>query len=75
MFYINTDSIGVNTMATILRHATAGTLESSDAFVTLEPNENGLIIDIDSVVQKQFGEVIRQTVCEVLDELALPMQR
>ena len=56
-------------MKKIIRRATAGTLESSDVFVTLEPNENGVEIEIDSVVQKQFGRVIRQTVEDVLNEL------
>ncbi len=56
-------------MEKIIRRATAGTLESSDVFVTLEPNENGVEIEIDSVVQKQFGHVIRHTVEDVLAEL------
>ena len=56
-------------MSRIIRPATAGTLESSDVLVTLEPGENGLEIDIDSVVEKQFGQAIRQAVQEVLEEL------
>ena len=56
-------------MAKIIHTATAGTLESSDVFVTLEPTESGVEIEIDSVVQNQFGESIRQTVEEVLNEL------
>ncbi len=56
-------------MGNIIQRATAGTLESSDVFVTLEPNASGLEIDIDSVVEKQFGESIRRTVEEVLSDL------
>ena len=56
-------------MGNIICRATAGTLESSDVFVTLEPAECGVEIDIDSVVQNQFGEAIRQTVQEVLNDL------
>ena len=56
-------------MAKIIQRAQAGTLESSDVFVTLEPCENGVEIEIDSVVQKQFGETIRRTVEEVLQDL------
>lgn len=52
----------------IKRYATAGTLESSDVFVTVEPYENGLEIEIDSVVQKQFGEQILKAVQDVLNE-------
>ena len=55
-------------MCDIICRATAGTLESSDVFVTLEPHE-GLEIDIDSVVKAQFGQSILQTVQEVLTEL------
>ena len=39
-------------MNDIICRATAGTLESSDVFVTLEPHD-GLQIDIDSVVKNQ----------------------
>ena len=56
-------------MAKIIQRAQAGTLESSDVFVTLEPCENGVEIEIDSVVQNQFGETIRRTVEEVLQDL------
>ena len=62
-------------MSDILPRATAGTLESSDVFVTLEPNPKGLEIDIDSVVQKQFGEQILQVVQEVLSDLQVENAR
>ncbi len=55
-------------MNDIICRATAGTLESSDVFVTLEPHD-GLQIDIDSVVKNQFGEEILRTVEDVLNEL------
>jgi len=55
-------------MGKIIRRATAGTLESSDVFVTLEP-ASGLEIEIDSVVEKQFGEAIRRVAEETLNEL------
>ena len=55
-------------MGKIIQRATAGTLESSDVLVTLEP-ACGLEIEIDSVVQNQFGAAIRQTVEEVLNDL------
>ena len=52
----------------IEKKAFAGTLESSDAYVEIEPAENGLEINIESVVKKQFGEKIRQAVLSVLEE-------
>ena len=56
-------------MNDIICRATAGTLESSDVFVTLEPHEDGLEIEIDSVVKNQFGDAILRTVEDVLAEL------
>ena len=56
-------------MGKIIQRATAGTLESSDVLVTLEPAQEGLEIELDSVVQNQFGDTILKTVQEVLKEL------
>ena len=55
-------------MEKIICRATAGTLESSDVFVTLEPHESGLEIEIDSVVKNQYGDAIRAAVEDVLRE-------
>ena len=55
-------------MEKIICRATAGTLESSDVFVTLEPHEAGLEIEIDSVVKSQYGDAIRAAVEDVLKE-------
>lgn len=52
----------------IERLAFAGTMESSDAYVEIEPAENGLTIEIDSMVKKQFGDAIKSAVLSVLDE-------
>ncbi len=58
-------------MNDIIRRATAGTLESSDVFVTIEPCEEGLHIDIDSVVKAQFGQAIRAAAEDVLKEMGV----
>ena len=55
-------------MAEIVRRATAGTLESSDAYVELEPGAGEIEIELDSVVEGQFGAQIRRVVADVLDE-------
>ena len=55
----------------ILKQASAGTMESSDAYVEIEPRDNGLDIHIESVVEKQFGEKIEATVRDVLAEFKL----
>ncbi|HAQ41650.1 MAG TPA: citrate lyase acyl carrier protein [Clostridiales bacterium] len=52
----------------IKRSATAGTLESSDIFVLVEPNDSGVELELESVVYNQFGEEIERTVREVLND-------
>ena len=53
----------------IIKPATAGTLESSDAYVQIEPCESGLILELESVVLAQFGEAIEEAVRDVAAEL------
>ena len=48
--------------------AVAGTLESSDVMVTVEPAE-GIQLSIDSSVINQYGRAIKATVLETLDRL------
>lgn len=55
----------------IIKSAVAGTLESSDAMVTVEPNESGVELELDSVVLNQFGNSIRRTVMETVDRLGV----
>ena len=62
-------------MRKIIQRVTAGTMESSDAFVTVEQCDAGLEIDIDSVVQEQFGDDIRKTIEEVLAEMEVTSAR
>lgn len=52
----------------ILKQASAGTMESSDAYVEIESKEDGLEVHIESVVEKQFGDKIEATVRDVLAE-------
>lgn len=52
----------------IEKSAMAGTLESSDAQVTVEPAE-GLELSIQSSVLNQYGRQIKATVLETLERL------
>ncbi len=52
----------------IIRAASAGTLESSDAYVEIEPAKGGICLQVESVVMDQFGDAIERTVREVLAE-------
>ncbi|MDP9500642.1 citrate lyase acyl carrier protein [Bisgaard Taxon 45] len=55
----------------IIKPALAGTLESSDALIRVEPSNVGLDIEINSSVGKQFGEAIQATVENVLATLGI----
>jgi len=52
----------------IKKIATAGTMESSDVYVEIEPGTGELQITLESVVAQQFGDAIRAVVLEVLQE-------
>ncbi len=52
----------------IKKLATAGTMESSDAYVEIEPGSDGIQVTLESVVAQQFGDSIRGVVMEVLQE-------
>lgn len=53
----------------ILKTAMAGTLESSDAQVTVEPGDNGIELMIESSVIHQYGRQIRVVALETLERL------
>ncbi len=53
----------------ILKPAMAGTLESSDVQVMVEPGENGIELQLKSSVMNQYGRQIKQTVLETLARL------
>ena len=53
----------------IKKPAVAGTLESSDLMVTVEPGSNGIELAISSSVMNQYGRQIKNTVLETLDRL------
>ena len=52
----------------ITKCASAGTMESSDAYVEIEPGTQGLTVELESVVAQQFGDSIRTVVREVLTD-------
>ena len=52
----------------ILKSASAGTIESSDAYVEINPGNGALDIEIESVVKAQFGAEIEAAVRDVLSE-------
>ena len=51
-----------------LKKASCGTMESSDAYMELEPIEGATQIELQSVVEHQFGDSIRALAAEMLQE-------
>ena len=54
----------------ILRRATAGTMQSSDLMIVVEPADT-LTIDIESTVKKQFEHLIRAQAEATLKDLGM----
>jgi citrate lyase subunit gamma (acyl carrier protein) len=55
-----------------IRTAMAGSLESNDVLVVLrEQAEEEPVIEVQSIVEKQFGRQIRESVAEVLGRFGL----
>ncbi len=58
----------------IRKKSQAGTMQSSDLIVFVEP-ANALEVEIESTVQQQFGHLIRERVDEVLRRLRVERGR
>ena len=54
----------------LLHPAAAGTLESSDAMVSVEPAE-GISLELSSSVMNTYGRQIKETVLETLERLGV----
>jgi citrate lyase subunit gamma (acyl carrier protein) len=67
--------IEVNNMK-LIKNSIAGTLESSDIQIIVEPTEEGCVeIELNSSVEKQFGRQIRKVIKETLEELQVESAR
>ncbi len=55
----------------IVAKAVAGTIESNDIFVEISPAENGITVEIKSIVYNQFAEAIEKTISESLKEFGV----
>ena len=51
-----------------LKKASCGTMESSDAYMEREPIAAGVQIDLQSVVEHQFGDSIRALAADMLQQ-------
>jgi citrate lyase subunit gamma (acyl carrier protein) len=60
----------------LLNNSIAGTLESSDIQIIIEPkNETGIEVELNSSVEKQFGRQIRKVIYETLETLKVENAR
>ena len=59
----------------IVKAAQAGTVESSDIVVRIEPNESGVEILLTSSVQQQYRKRIEAVIRETLKELGVEAAR
>lgn len=56
----------------IIKEAVAGTLESSDVMIRIAPLDGSEIdLQLNSSVEKQFGDAIRQTIFDTLAQLGV----
>lgn len=55
----------------VLKPAMAGTLESSDAQVTVEPGEGEIEFSLESSVMNQYGNQIKKVVLDTLKQLGV----
>lgn len=54
----------------IKKPARAGTMESNDIYIMITPNKGlGINIELESIVIKQFGNQIKKTILETLNNL------
>ena len=59
----------------IKKTAVAGTLESSDCMVTIEPADKGIELDLESAVMRQYGRRIREVAMETLSRIGVENAR
>lgn len=55
-----------------LKASTAGTLESGDIFIEVNPmSEGGIVIELNSTVNYQFGKRIKKVISETLEQAGI----
>ena len=62
-------------MTEIIQRASAGTMESSDVYVEIEPGDGEIQLELESVVRRQFGQDIQAAVREVLAQWGVESAR
>lgn len=55
----------------IIKSSVAGTMESSDIMITLEPGSGNIELNLKSQVEKQYGRQIRSVITSTLSDLGV----
>jgi citrate lyase subunit gamma (acyl carrier protein) len=53
-------------LTSVLNAAQAGTLESNDILIIVAPGDNGIALDLESLVIKQYGAAIAKTIIDTV---------
>jgi len=52
--------------------AKAGTMESNDIYIMVQPNdEGGVLLDLESIVMQQFGKQIKEMILTTLEDMGV----
>ena len=52
----------------ITKMAKAGSVESNDILIMMSPGESGIDMEVESVVYNQYGDDIKKTILDTLNE-------
>lgn len=55
----------------IKKMATAGTVESNDILIMMSPGEGNITIELESIVEKQYGQDIKKVIKDTMVEAGL----
>lgn len=55
----------------IKKMATAGTVESNDILIMMSPGEGDITIELESIVEKQYGQDIKKVIKDTMVEAGL----
>lgn len=55
----------------IKKPARAGTMESNDIYVMVQPNDGGVKVEVESIVMDQFGRQIEKSIQDTVNALGI----
>lgn len=55
----------------IKRPARAGTMESNDIYIMVQPNDGGVKVEVESIVLEQFGKQIEKSIYDTVNSFGI----